>query len=156
MVTIGPLMSCANSGLSHASHRPRMSASGVVKACRGESLPLSLSLISFSLVSGLDVAGVRGVEDNGVVLDAEVEAPRGVLCLDRVGVVSVDPGMVERRFDLGVTYGFIMDDGGGDAAEKDPRVVGTGIRLRLCCGGLVGVICSVFVVITVVLNSVFM
>lgn len=95
------------------------------------------------------------MEDNGVFLDADVEAPRGVLCLDMVGVVSVDPGIVERRFDLGVMYGFIMDEGGGDAAENDARVVGTGIMLRLCCGGLVGVTVSIPAIVAAALKSVF-
>ena len=52
--------------------------------------------------------------------------PTGVLGLDTVGVVSVDPGIVDRRFDLGVMYGCEV----GDAVGVELRT-GTGIILHL-------------------------
>ena len=52
-------------------------------------------------------------------------SPSGVFDLDTVGVVSVEPGIVERRFDLGVMYEYE-----GEGAAGTEWRTGTGIRLR--------------------------
>lgn len=108
-----------------------MRASGVVNACNGESRLFSRS---HSAGAGLDAATVDGEGVCGVlgVVVRDLLAfslARGVFDLETVGVVSVEPGIVESRLDLGVMYEF-MADGGGRVA--DDRVVGTGIKLLRC------------------------